>query len=70
MIDVQYFSDNKGYKAIVKIRYKASGYPEAKALRTVNFIAIRRFLEKCIFYKYGTLMKLKINGGSENKSKV
>ena len=67
---MEYFPDNKKYKAIMEIRYKTNGYPETKALKTVNFIAIKRFFEKCIFYKYGTFIKLKVNNGLKNKGKV
>ena len=54
----------------MKVRYEISKYSEVKVLKTVNFIIIKRFLEKCIFYKHGTLIKLKVNGSLKNKNKV
>ncbi|RYP58219.1 hypothetical protein DL770_010482 [Monosporascus sp. CRB-9-2] len=51
-------------------RCELSDYLEAKALRSVTLAAIKKFLDKHIFYRHGIPIKIKINGGFENKGEV
>lgn len=70
VLDVQFMPNDYGFKAIVEARCDVSGYPEARPLRVVTSKVIRLFLEECIFYRHGIPVKLKVDGGSENKGEV
>ncbi|RYP39740.1 hypothetical protein DL768_010696 [Monosporascus sp. mg162] len=70
VIDVQFMPNDDGCKATVEARCELSNYLETKALRSVTSAAIKKFLDEHVFYRHGIPIKIKIDGGSENKGEV
>ena len=54
----------------MEARCEASSYLEAIALKKVNSASIVRFIKTRIVYQHGCFLRLKVDGGLENKGEV
>jgi len=69
-IDVVYPPNAEGYTGLVICRDKLSGWPEARALRTVNAKAIADFIWQEVICRHGIFGRLTVDGGAEFKKEV
>ncbi|KAF7515540.1 hypothetical protein G7054_g14529 [Neopestalotiopsis clavispora] len=70
VMDVQFIGPYQGKKAIVEARDAFCGYPEAEALSDVNSKNIRDFVMRIIILRHGMPLRLRVDGGPENKGEL
>ena len=69
-IDIVYPPNADGYTGLVICRDNLSGWPEGRALRTVNARTVADFIWQDVIYYYSIFGRLVINRGSEFKKEV
>ena len=69
-IDVVYPPNADGYTGLVICRDNLSGWPEGRALRTVNARTVADFIWQDVICRHGIFGRLVVDGGSEFKKEV
>ena len=69
-IDVVHLPNAEGYTGLVICRDKLSGWPEARALRTITAKAIADFIWQDVICRHGIFGRLTVDGGAEFKGEV